>query len=136
METNEMRGEAEIHQVEVPPSSVKLATETIQHNPIATGQPTAAEQKTLEDIGKQLKTQHKMRMNHQRFRSSSHTHSLIQHAPIRLHKGYVRGNGHNLIAVIVKVMRPGTPPDQFRLTDETMVFCTKCGGNLQEIKGQ
>lgn len=138
METNEMRGEAEIHQVEVPPSSVTLATETIQHNPIATGQPTATEQKTLEEIGKQLKTQHKMRMNQPtQIQVKQPVPYPVEAQTARVARNLCAVHGHGIVAIIGKVMRhTGPAQDEFRITEETMVFCTKCGGNLQEIKGQ
>ena len=49
--------------------------------------------------------------------------------------------GHNLLQGIGKIMRPykGGPNyagPEYQITDETIIFCQRCGASLQEIKGQ
>ena len=107
----------------------------ILKEPEKTPEQLAKEKQTLHNIGEQLKKQHSMRMNQpavqikQRapFPPSAQTEAIARQVCAE--------QGHTLIAFNGKVMRP-TGQDQFKITEETMMFCTKCGGNLQEIKGQ
>lgn len=47
--------------------------------------------------------------------------------------------GHVLQHALGRIFRPQPSqdnPNAFKITEETIIFCSRCGASLQEIKGQ